>query len=135
MLSLLCKELKSLTFIINRHHYCVRMYLDGFNKGNFIPIDDQKRKKMKTQFKFKIKDPLGLHLRPAKDMAQVFLETACEVQLTFQDQQVNAKSPLSLLTLAAPCESVMTLEITGDHNKQVLASFCQKFVDWMEPIE
>lgn len=109
--------------------------MTDLSKGNSVSMNDQKKEKMKTQFKFRIKDPLGLHLRPAKDMAQVFLETTCEVQLTFQEQQVNAKSPLSLLTLAAPCESVMLLEITGDHNTQALASFCQKFADWMEPIE
>ena len=89
---------------------------------------------MKTQFTFKIKDPLGLHLRPAKDMAQVFLEKTCEVQLTFQEQQVNAKSPLSLLTLAAPCESVMTLDISGNDYKEALDAFCLKFADWMEPV-
>lgn len=89
---------------------------------------------MKTQFTFKIKDPLGLHLRPAKDMAQIFLEKTCEVSLSFQQHQVNAKSPLSLLTLAAPCESVMTLEITGDQSQEALEMFCQKFSDWMEPI-
>jgi phosphocarrier protein HPr len=89
---------------------------------------------MKTQFTFKIKDPLGLHLRPAKDMAQVFLDKAVDVQLTFQSQQVNAKSPLSLLTLAAPCESVMTLEITGDQHREAFESFCSKFQDWMEPV-
>lgn len=93
-----------------------------------------KGKLMKTQFTFKIKDPLGLHLRPAKDMAQVFLEKTCEVQLTFQAQQVNAKSPLSLLTLAAPCESVMTLDITGEQHEEALTSFCQKFAEWMEPV-
>lgn len=89
---------------------------------------------MQTHFTFKIKDPLGLHLRPAKDMAQVFLEKACEVQLSFQDHQVNAKSPLSLLTLAAPCESVMSLDITGKEHKEALEAFCAKFNEWMEPV-
>lgn len=89
---------------------------------------------MKTEFRFKIKDPLGLHLRPAKDMAQIFLDKSVEVHLTFQAQQVNAKSPLSLLTLAAPCESVMTLEISGIQQKEALDMFCQKFHDWMEPL-
>lgn len=89
---------------------------------------------LKTQFTFKIKDPLGLHLRPAKDMAQIFLDKACDVQLLFDSHQVNAKSPLSLLTLAAPCESVMTLEIAGDEHKEALEAFCEKFSDWMEPL-
>lgn len=89
---------------------------------------------LKTQFSFKIKDPLGLHLRPAKDMAQIFLDKDCDVQLLFDTHQVNAKSPLSLLTLAAPCESVMTLEITGVGHKEALDAFCEKFSDWMEPV-
>lgn len=89
---------------------------------------------LKTQFSFKIKDPLGLHLRPAKDMAQIFLDKDCEVQLLFDSHQVNAKSPLSLLTLAAPCESVMTLEITGVAHKEALDAFCEKFSEWMEPV-
>jgi phosphotransferase system HPr (HPr) family protein len=91
-------------------------------------------KTMETQFTFKIKDPLGLHLRPAKDMAQVFLDKAVEVHLTFETQKVNAKSPLSLLTLAAPCESVMTLDISGIDQQEALHSFCEKFQDWMEPV-
>ncbi len=89
---------------------------------------------LKTQFSFKIKDPLGLHLRPAKDMAQIFLDKDCDVQLLFDSHQVNAKSPLSLLTLAAPCESVMTLEISGVEHIAALEAFCQKFSEWMEPI-
>jgi phosphocarrier protein HPr len=88
----------------------------------------------KTHFTFRIKDPSGLHLRPAKDMAQIFLDKAVDVQLCFGTQAVNAKSPLSLLTLAAPCESVMTLEITGERSQEALESFCIKFIEWMEPV-
>jgi phosphotransferase system HPr (HPr) family protein len=89
---------------------------------------------METIFTFRIKDPLGLHLRPAKDMAQIFLDKLVEVQLNFEDQKVNAKSPLSLLTLAAPCQSLMTLELSGDQHKEALELFCMKFKDWMEPV-
>jgi phosphocarrier protein len=89
---------------------------------------------MRQQFSFKIKDPLGLHLRPAKDMAQIFLDKKVEVHLIFGEQRVSAKSPLLLLTLAAPCDSSMTLELWGQDKAEALKAFCEKFQDWMEPL-
>lgn len=90
---------------------------------------------MKTRLAFKIKDPLGLHLRPAKDMAQIFLENGVEALLIYETQHINAKSPISLLTLAAPCDSQMVLEVTGESHERAIESFKVKFAEWMEPVE
>jgi len=87
-----------------------------------------------STLRFKIKDPLGLHLRPAKDMAQLFLKSESEIFLHYEEQHANAKSPLSLLTLAAPCDSIMTLELKGEDKHIVMDSFLEKFSEWMVPL-
>jgi len=67
-------------------------------------------------------------------MAQLFLENPCEIYLRYDKQVANAKSPLSLLTLAAPCDSEMTLEFSGQDLHRVMEQFLDKFADWMEPL-
>ena len=47
--------------------------------------------------KVKVKNPSGLHLRPAGVLCSTALQFKCRVRFTFREATVNAKSVLSVL--------------------------------------
>lgn len=56
---------------------------------------------------------LGLHARAASKLVQTAARFSSQVWLTHKDKRVNAKSIMGMLLLAAPCGSVLTLEVEG----------------------
>jgi phosphocarrier protein HPr len=66
--------------------------------------------KVKT---FEIKNKMGMHARPAAKLANVSGRFKSKISLVRDGQQVNAKSVLSILTLACPCGSQVTVRASG----------------------
>ncbi|WP_081697027.1 HPr family phosphocarrier protein [Megalodesulfovibrio gigas] len=56
---------------------------------------------------------LGLHARPAAVLAQEAQKFRAEIQLRTEDQEVDAKSILDILSLAASRGSELELHATG----------------------
>ena len=50
--------------------------------------------------KVRVKNPSGLHLRPAGVLCSTALQFKCRVRFTFREATVNAKSVLSVLGAA-----------------------------------
>lgn len=73
----------------------------------------------------------GLHARPAGKLAQTAQSFAAEIQLVHDDQEVDAKSILDVLTLAAGPGEVIEIRAYGDDAAQALdgleALFRNKF--------
>lgn len=57
---------------------------------------------------------LGLHVRPAARLAAVAMQFRSEVRVARDGMEVNGKSSLDLLTLAATCGTVLTVRARGD---------------------
>lgn len=63
----------------------------------------------------------GLHLRPAATFVQVAnRHKGCEIYVTREGQRVNGKSIMGLVMLAAPQDSVLTIEVSGDAAEEAL---------------
>lgn len=62
--------------------------------------------------KVKIKNPTGLHMRPAQIFVQGLTPFSCEITIAANGKSANAKSILSVMT--ACFKQGMTLEITCD---------------------
>lgn len=60
-----------------------------------------------------VANQLGLHARPAAKLAQEAQKFACSVALILEDQEVDAKSILDILTLAAAQGSKIDLKANG----------------------
>jgi phosphocarrier protein HPr len=60
-----------------------------------------------------IRNPQGLHARPAQLLAQLATTYEARIELIRDAQRVDAKSILNLLTLAATQGTVLTLEVQG----------------------
>lgn len=60
-----------------------------------------------------VTNPLGVHARPAEMLAKLALSFESEIEVSHQDQTVDAKSILNLLTLGAAQGVELTLTARG----------------------
>ncbi len=65
---------------------------------------------------------LGLHARAAAKFVNVSSAFNSEIMVQFNDEEVNGKSILGLLLLAAPCGSMLTVRARGDDADEALAA-------------
>ena len=68
----------------------------------------------------KISNKLGLHARASAKLSQLAGEFPCEVYLARDGRQVNAKSIMGVMMLAAGLGSTVTLETFGDRAEEAL---------------
>ena len=67
-----------------------------------------------------IKDPQGLHMRPAAAFAKAARQFQASVTLRQNDRSVNGKSQLDLMLLAAEPGAELVLEVNGDDAARAL---------------
>ena len=82
---------------------------------------------MKISCKVKVKNPQGLHARPASAIVRILQESCCEVYFTCRKEKVNARSIMSLLTLAASKNSTIFIEMEGEDAELTLAKIVKAF--------
>ncbi|MCS7280671.1 MAG: HPr family phosphocarrier protein [Desulfobacterota bacterium] len=68
--------------------------------------------------KFVIKNRLGLHARPAAIFVKKANEYSSEVRIEKDGKKVNGKSITSLLMLACPFGTEITLEVEGEDEEE-----------------
>ena len=68
-----------------------------------------------------IKNPTGLHLRPAGILCKEALRYQASVKFRFDDTVANAKSVLSVLGACVKCGDEITLICEGEDEEQALA--------------
>ena len=69
---------------------------------------------------FVIRNPLGLHARPAATFVKTVLEFESDVYVSLNGHRVNAKSIMGLLTLAAAQGSHLVVTCTGPDAREAL---------------
>ncbi len=78
-----------------------------------------------------ITNRLGLHARPAAMLVQTASDFDCEIKIKKDTVEVNAKSIMGVLMLAAEYGSVLHLQCEGADEKQaaqaIAALFANKF--------
>ncbi len=65
---------------------------------------------------------LGLHARAAAKFVHTTSRFSAQVLVRYNDEEVNGKSILGLLLLAAPCGSRLTITASGNDEEPVLAA-------------
>lgn len=63
-------------------------------------------------------NPLGLHARAAAQLVKLAARAPCEIVLEYDGQEVNAKSIMGVLTLAAAQGSEVRVICEGDGAQQ-----------------
>lgn len=80
---------------------------------------------MKLLRKVRVKNPLGLHARPAMVIVKLLQGSCCSVSFTYRKETINARSIMSILMLAATKNSWITVAVEGEDAKEIM----QKIVD------
>ena len=75
---------------------------------------------MKLVKTVKVKNDLGLHIRPAAVIVKLLQTTKCNVFFTYKKETINAKSIMSILMLAAKKKSAITITIDGREVKKIM---------------
>ncbi len=70
--------------------------------------------------KVRVKNPSGLHLRPAGNLCKEALKYQSKVELLFRDNEANAKSVLSVLGACVKCGDEVEFRCTGEDEEQAL---------------
>ena len=71
--------------------------------------------------KFTIKNRLGLHARAAAQLVQTANQFSAEVMLQKEDVEVNGKSIMGILLLAAPKGTEISVAIDGSDEERAMA--------------
>lgn len=75
-----------------------------------------------VQQKITIKNKLGLHARPAALFVQTAARFKSDVYLGRDEHEVNGKSIMGVMMLAAEMGSKLTLTVKGEDEKEALAA-------------
>jgi len=89
---------------------------------------------LKIVEKVKVKNALGLHIRPAASIVKLLQGSKSDVFFTYKNETINAKSIMSILTLAAKKNAKITISVDGDDAastmKQLIDAFERSFGDF-----
>lgn len=89
---------------------------------------------MKTR-EITIINKLGLHARAAAKLVGVAAHYASSIQLEKSGSQVNGKSIMGVMMLAASKGSVIVITVDGDDEQQALKAICTLIDDRFGEVE
>lgn len=72
----------------------------------------------------KIVNKLGIHARPAAEIVKAAGKFKSNITIVRDDLQVNAKSIMGVMMLAAECGATITLRAIGEDAEAALDSLC-----------
>lgn len=75
----------------------------------------------------KVKNKLGLHVRPATVIAKILQKRKAKVTLTYKGESVNARSIMSIMILAAPKNAQLKIEAEGSDAEITLEELLMAF--------
>ena len=79
-----------------------------------------------------IVNPLGLHARPAAKLVDCAARYTSDIRFSYNDQEIDAKSIMSVLMLAAPCGAELAVTIVGTDEEAALEALShQRVSDWV----
>lgn len=81
--------------------------------------------KAKAKGRFVVGNDRGLHTRPSTEIVKCATSFKADVSLIYQKNQVNAKSILGVLMLAAAKGAKITVEATGEDAEQAVSSLIE----------
>lgn len=69
-----------------------------------------------------IKNPTGLHLRPAGNLCKEAIQFKSLITFTFRENTANAKSVLSVLGACVKCGDEIEITCNGEDEQEALAA-------------
>jgi phosphocarrier protein len=84
---------------------------------------------LKLTSKVKVKNPLGLHTRPAAAIVKMLQPLKSSVSFTYKNETINARSIMSILMLAARKNSQIVITTEGDDAEAAMRVMVRAFED------
>ncbi|MBN2795316.1 MAG: HPr family phosphocarrier protein [Clostridia bacterium] len=69
---------------------------------------------------FEIKNQLGLHARAASKFVQLTNSFLSEVELSYQDDFIDGKSIMCIISMSIPKDSVVTITVKGPDEEEAM---------------
>jgi phosphocarrier protein len=85
-----------------------------------MPIEEKSRQQETYQVDLEVRNKMGIHARPAAMIVRVANKYPAEVYVEKDDEQVNGKSIMGLMMLAAGQGSVLKFTAIGPSAQQLL---------------
>lgn len=82
---------------------------------------------MEQSLELKVTNKMGIHARPAAMIVRVANKYACEVTVEKDDEQVNGKSIMGLMMLAAGSGSILRFRADGSDASEMLKEMSALF--------
>ncbi len=82
---------------------------------------------MKIVRKVKVKNPLGLHTRPAATIVKLLQPRKSSVYFTYKNETINARSIMSILMLAAKKNAQIEISVEGEDAEQTMHHLVMAF--------
>jgi phosphocarrier protein HPr len=82
---------------------------------------------VKVVCKVKVKNPLGLHTRPAAAIVKLLQPHKASVSFTYKNETINARSIMSILMLAAKKNTQITITVEGIDAETTMRHLVQAF--------
>ena len=80
------------------------------------------------QFTYTVKDPAGIHARPAGNLVKLVRESGCEVSIEKNGQTANLKKLFSVMALGVKQGDAVVVRVSGDEAQKL----SQKLLRFME---
>ena len=80
------------------------------------------------EFTYQIKDPNGMHARPAGQLASFAKKFESSIRIRCKEKEADAKRLLSLMSLGATHGTILTFRIDGEDEERAaveLSAFCE----------
>jgi phosphotransferase system HPr (HPr) family protein len=77
----------------------------------------------------RVPNSLGIHVRPSTQLAQLALKFKANITIIKDSLCVNAKSSISLLTLAATQGTILTVVAEGEDAQRAVDEICKLISD------
>ncbi len=82
-----------------------------------------------VSFEYTIKDPMGLHARPATVMVKRLKTLGCSVKISCGSRSADAQKLLALMGMAVKCGETVTVEIEGQDEDNVKNELMKFFAE------
>ena len=82
-----------------------------------------------TSFDYTIKDPMGLHARPAGVMVKQIKPLQAAIKFRCGDREADAKKLFAIMGMAVKCGETVTVSVDGDDEETIAADLKRFFED------
>jgi phosphocarrier protein HPr len=70
--------------------------------------------------KIRVKNPLGLHARPATMIVKMLQASTSQVTFTYKQETIDARSIMGILSLAVTKHSLVTVMVEGEDAQETM---------------